>query len=295
MVLAVFASASASAGEKIKLALAVPSLDNPYFIEIANNFKAKCDELGAEAVVNDSKYDAAEQYTQFENYIAMGVKGIYVCPVEQKSLQEITAEAKEAGIAVIGFAQGIDNATSNFVLDDYAYGVVNGENAAKWINEKLGGKAKVLLITLDHVETVKRRGDGMRDTIMEKCPQSTIVARQYAEDMETAMQITETVLQANPDLSVIACVNDQLAIGAMEAVKNMGVKNDNFYIGGADFTAEAVEKMKQPGSYFRVTADIQPAYYGAYGAQKLYEYATQGIKEEHELMSIRSVWADEVK
>ena len=288
------ASTAAPSGEKIKLALAVPSLDNPYFIEVANSFKAKCAELGAEAVVSDSQYDAAEQYNQFENYIAMGVKGIYVCPVDQKSLQEVTDEAKQAGISVIGFAQGVDNATSNFVLDDYQYGVVNGQNAAKWINEKYAGKAEVLLITLDHVESVKLRGDGMEDTIKKECPESTIVARQYAEDMATAMKITETVLQSNPNVRVIACVNDQHALGALEAVTNMGIKDDNFYIGGADYTAEAIAKMKEAGSYFRVTADIQPGYYGAYGAQKLYEYATQGSKEENELMNVKAIWATDL-
>jgi ribose transport system substrate-binding protein len=280
--------------ETIKLALSVPTLDNPYFVEVANGFSARCKELGAEAVVGDCSYDAAEQYTQFENYIEMGVKGIYVCPVDQKSLQAITAEAISKGIPVACFAQGIDNATSNFVLDDYNYGVVNGGNAAKWINERLGGKAEVLLITLDHVETVKLRGDGMEDTIKELCPNSVIVGRQYAENMETAMKITETMLQAHPNLNAIACVNDQHAIGALEAVRNMGIKNDNFYIGGADYTAEGVQKIKEPGSYFRVTADIQPTFYGTYGAEKLYKYATEGPVEEQELMSIKSIWQDEL-
>ncbi|MDR1901555.1 MAG: sugar ABC transporter substrate-binding protein, partial [Treponema sp.] len=178
--------------------------------------------------------------------------------------------------------------------NDYEYGVANGTNAAKWINEKLGGKAEVLLITLDHVETVKLRGDGMEDTIKKLCPNAVIVARQYAENMETAMNITETVLQAHPNLNAIACVNDQHAIGALEAVKNMGIKNDNFYIGGADYTDEGVQKMKEPGSYFRVTADIQPDFYGAYGAEKLYQYATTGPVEETQYFAIKAVWATDL-
>jgi ABC-type sugar transport system substrate-binding protein len=133
-------SGGPDANVPIKLACSVPTLDNPYFIQIATGFTAKCKELGVEAVVNDCSYDAAEQYTQFENYIEMGVKGIYVCPVDQKSLQEITNEAKSKGIPVVGFAQGIDNATSNFIVNDYDYGVANGTNAATWINEKLGAK-----------------------------------------------------------------------------------------------------------------------------------------------------------
>jgi ribose transport system substrate-binding protein len=159
---------------------------------------------------------------------------------------------------------------------------------------KTGGKAELLLITLDHVEAVKRRGDGMEDTIKKLSPGATLGARQSAENMETAMNITETVLQAHPNLNVIACVNDQHAIGALEAVRNMGIKNDTFYIGGADYTDEGVQKMKEPGSYFRVTADVQPTFYGSYGAEKLYQYATQGPVEETQYFSIKTIWATDL-
>jgi ribose transport system substrate-binding protein len=279
--------------ESMTFALLVPSLDNPYFVQISNSFQRQCKELGVEATVADSDYDAAKQYTQFENYMEMGVTGMYICPVDEASLLDITDKAIKDGIIVVGFAQGISNAISNFISDDYGYGVINGTAAATWINEKLGGKAEVLLITLDHQATVKLRGDAMVDVITKECPNAVIVSRQHAENMETAMKITETVLQAYPNLNAIACVNDQLAIGAMNAVKNMGVKNDLFYIGGADYTAEGIAAMKEPGSYFRETADVQPDYYGAYGARKIYEYATEGIKHEKEFYDIKMHWQGE--
>ena len=118
---------------------------------------------------------------------------------------------------MVSEAQKIDNASGRIIVDDYGYGVVNGTNAAKWINNKLGGKAEVLLITLDHVEAVKLEGNGMEDTIKKMCPNSVIVARQYAESMEKAMNIADTVLTAHPKVRVIACVNDQLALGALAA------------------------------------------------------------------------------
>ena len=149
------------AGEKMKFGLSVATLDNPYFIEVAAGFKDRCKELGVEPIVADAKYDAALQNDQFENFMAMGVKAMSACPVDQRGLGLVTQKAVDKGIIVVSEAQKIDNASGHVIVDDYGYGVVNGKNAAKWINNKMGGKAEVLLLTLDHVEAVKLRGDGM--------------------------------------------------------------------------------------------------------------------------------------
>lgn len=288
----VWAQGGKEAG-KMKFAFSPATLDNPYFIEVANGFKTRCAELGVEAIITDPKYDAALQNDQFENFIAMGVKAMAACPVDQKGLQAVTQKAVDRGLIVISQAQKIDNASGHLIVDDYGYGVVNGTNAAKWINHKLGGTAKVLLITLDHVEAVKLRGDGMEDTIRKET-NATIVARQYAETMEQAMNIADAVLTANPDLRVIACVNDQLALGALAAVQSKGIRADNFYIGGADFTDEAQSKMKLPGSYFRVTADIGPYQSGIDMANMMYDYVTNGSKGETKYFNIISHWQDGV-
>ncbi|MGA2642233.1 MAG: sugar ABC transporter substrate-binding protein, partial [Spirochaetia bacterium] len=276
--------------KKLKFGFSVATLDNPYFIEVANGFKDQCKKLGVEAIVTDGKYDAAAQNDQMENFIAMGCEAIGAAPVDQRGLQTVTQKAKDKGIIVISEAQKIDNADGHVIVDDYGYGVVNGTNAAKWINNKLGGKAEVLLITLDQVEAVKLRGDGMADTINKLCPNAKIVARQYAESMEKAMNIADTVLTANPKVQVIACVNDQHALGALAAIQSKGIKDPNFYIGGADATAEAQAKMKLPGSYFRVTVDIGPRQAGIDVAQLMYDYVKSGSKGETKFFKFTSLW-----
>ena len=278
--------------QKMKFGLSVATLDNPYFIEVANGFKERAAELGVEAIIADAKYDAALQNDQFENFIAMGVQAMAACPVDQRGLQAVTQKAVDAGIIVVSEAQKIDNASGHIIVDDYGYGVVNGTNAAKWINNKLGGKAEVLLITLDHVEAVKLRGDGMEDTITKESPNAVIVARQYAESMEKAMNIADTILTQYPNVNVISCVNDQLALGALAAVQSKGIKDDNFYIGGADFTAEAQAKMALPGSYFRVTVDIGPKQAGIDVAQMMYDYVKNGSKGETLYFPMISHWQE---
>jgi ribose transport system substrate-binding protein len=277
---------------KLKFGFSVATMDNPYFIEVAKGFQDQCKTLGVEAVVTDGKYDAAAQNDQFENFIAMGCQAMGACPVDQRGLQSVTQKAIDKGMIVVSEAQKIDNASGHIIVDDYGYGVANGTNAAKWINNKLGGKAEVLLITLDHVEAVKLRGDGMADTIKKLCPNAVIVARQYAESMEKAMNIADTVLTAHPKVRVIACVNDQLALGALAAVQSKGIKDKLFYVGGADYTAEAQAKMKTPDSYFRVTVDIGPRQAGIDVAQMMYDYVKSGSKHETKFFTLTSYWQE---
>lgn len=275
---------------KMKFGLSVATLDNPYFIEVAGGFKDRCEELGIEAIIADAKYDAALQNDQFENFMAMGVQAMCACPVDQKGLGLVTKKAIDKGIIVVSEAQKIDNANGHVIVDDYGYGEVNGTNAAKWINHKLGGKAEVMLLTLDHVEAVKLRGDGMRDVITKECPNAKIVTRQYAESMEKAMNIVDSVLTANPKVRVISCVNDQLALGALAAVQSKGIKDELFYIGGADFTEEAQAKMAIPGSYFRVTVDIGPRQAGIDCVDMMYDYVKNGPKGETKFFDMNSHW-----
>jgi len=281
--------------EQLKFAFSVAILDNPYFIEVANGFKDRCEELGIEAIINDGEYDAEKQYSQMENYITLGVDAICVAPVDTKSLEEIVERAKDAGIVVIGEAQGIENADANVIVNDYEYGTTIGSTAAKWINEKLDGIAKVILLTLDHVEAVILRGDGMRDVINEECPDSEIIAREAAQTTEEAMDDAIALLQANPDVKVISCVNDQLALGANQAVVNLGLEGPDFFVGGADDTAEGEAKMKEEGSVFRATIDIDPYGTGKICADIMYDYVKNGVKNETIYFEMNPVWQEDLK
>jgi ribose transport system substrate-binding protein len=277
----------------LKFAWSPATLDNPYFITVTDGFRERCEELGIEPLFADPAYDATQQYNQFENWIAMGVDAISACPVDTRSLEDATAAAQNAGIVVVGEAQGIENANANVIVDDYGYGVINGEAAARWINEKLGGEAKVLVITLDHVEAVILRADGTIDKITE-LTNAEIVARQAARTIEEAMNIAETVLQANPDVNVIACINDQLALGAWQAVQNLGIVNENFYIGGADYTDEAIAAMNEPGSYFRMSTDILPYQTGRDLVDVMYRHVTDPSAPMGEVIYIpmEAKWQD---
>lgn len=266
--------------------------DNEYFINVAEGCQKFCDEKGISFEFMGCDYDAAEQYSQMENYIAKGVDAFVICPVDVNSLQDLIAQCHEKGIPVIGQAQEVAGADGNSVVDDYAYGCELGQAAADWINKYLAEEStvKVCLITLDHQEQVKLRGDGMEATIKELCPNAEIVYRQKAESTEEGMNVAETALTANPDIQVIACVNDQMAIGAWQAVQNQGLYKDTFYIGGGDNTSQIASYIADENCAIRQSVDIDPSGSGYDSCKMAYDILVNGGKGENIYFTFNPNW-----
>ena len=281
---------------QLRFAFSIMQLDNPYFIAVKQGFEDRCEELGVESIIIDARYDVAKQVSDVENLIMQGVDGMMIAPIDQNALKPLVETAKAQGIAVVAEAQPIDNAHGMHIVNEYEYGVAIGTNAAKWINEKLGGKAEVIIISQDNVEPVIQRGNGIEDTILKLAPESVIVARQAGDTPEMGMKIVESVLQTHPNVKVITGNNDSGALGGYEAVKALGKATDDFYVGGGDATAEALSKMKEPNSVYRATVDILPYETGSAVADMLYRFITEGFPEEQEVVyfPMKPVWQEDV-
>jgi len=297
MVVAICAAPAAIASEKkLRFGFSIMQLDNPYFISVNKGFVEQCEKLGIEPISVDAKYDVAKQVSDVENFIEQKLDGIVIAPIDEKALTPLVDQAKAAGIMVVSEAQRIENAHGLYTIDEYQYGQAIGENAAKWINEKLGGTAEVIIISQDNVEPVIQRGNGIQDTIEQNCPGATIVARQAGDTPELGMKIVESVLQNYPDVKVITGNNDSGALGGYEAVMAMGKASDDFYVGGADATPEAIAKMKEAGSVYRATVDILPYEAGCNVVDMLYRYIQEGPPAEPEVvyMTMAPVWQEDV-
>ena len=286
---------AAAAPKKLKFAYTTMNLDNPYFIPIVKGFTDRCKELGIEPIVADGKYDAATQYSQVENFISAKVDAICISPIDTDGIVSVADRAIKKGIIVISEAQSFANAQAKYIVNEYNYGATGGKSAAKWINEKLNGEAEVLIISEDNVKPCIARGDGIEQTIKKLSPKAKIVARQFGDTPELAMQITENTLQAHPNVKVIQCVNDSAALGAYQAVKAMKKNTADFYIGGADATPEALSKMKEENSVYRTTIDIDPYGTGRKCVDTMYQYVKKGPKNETFYFPMKSIWQSDLK
>ncbi|MDO4269461.1 MAG: sugar ABC transporter substrate-binding protein [Eubacteriales bacterium] len=232
----------------IKVGLIVMDISNPYFVSCVEGAQAYCDKNGYELSVFDGAGDVTKQVAGMENLINAGCNVIDLRALDAAALADSVKAATDAGVFVSTYPE-IDGCTTYLDYADYDRGYAEGEQAANWINEKLGGAAEVAVLTQPANETVVQRANGIKDAIAKIAPDAEIVAEAEGWVTDGAMTATETILQAHPNVKVICCVTDSGALGAYEAVNGAGLAADDFFIGGVDGDASALEKIKEGGIY----------------------------------------------
>ena len=232
-------------------------LTNPYFITLTDGMKARADELGIELTIHDGKSDPASQVSALENFIVQQMDAILVSPIDPKALEPLVGQAKAASIPMISVAQGVPGTDAFLGLDEHEYGLSIGRIAGQYIVDTMGGQAEIAILTYPELAPIIDRANGIRDGILEKAPEAKIVAEQSAATPENGAAAIEAIMQAHPNVRVVAGINDAGVLGAYEALAGMGVATEEFALFGLDATPEALARMREKGMY-KATVDIAP-------------------------------------
>lgn len=244
--------------DTIKMAYTTQTLANPYFVTVIEGLEAYADEKNIDLTVTDGKQDSAAQISQIENFIAQKFDVIIITPVNDKALEDVVKQAKEAGIVVIAANQDVPGSDGFVTIPEYALGKSLGDVTGQYLAEHFGDEAvEVVVFDYPEVEAIIARGDGIRDGIKEYAPNAVIVQSISANTPEKGAAAMETVLQTHPNVQALAGVNDAGVLGAYEVIMSAGKDSEKFYVGGMDATQQALELIKQD-TIFRATIDINP-------------------------------------
>lgn len=244
---------------KKKIGLSLWAYDSQYWTEVRDGAQEKCDELGYELVIADPNNVPSQQVADIENFITMGIDAIVVAAIDPQSVSGVLKEAREVGIKVV--AQSIevpeDECDVYSSADEKQMGEMAGEGASQWIADNFADEEVVecAILNYDSNPSCIPRGNGMEEGLSKVAKNVKVVARQDASTISDGQTVTDSILQANPDLKVIVCQNDAIALGAYSAVQAAGKDTDDFYIGGIDNTDEGRQAIAKGGSY-RATLDI---------------------------------------
>jgi ABC-type sugar transport system substrate-binding protein len=244
--------------EALKVAYSVQSLDNEYFVTLANGVEEYAKSLGMEVEITNGNQDIAEQVSQVENFIQKGVDIIIISPVSDSGLEDAVNKATEAGITVIAANQNFGGSQAFVTIPKYDLGRALGDAAGKYIAETFGDEAvDVLVLDYPDIEAIVPRGDGMRDGITENAPNANIVQSISANTVEKGTAAMETASLKFPNIQVIIACNDAAALGAYSVVEanKLAEGNDKYYIGGMDGTDQALNLIKD-GTVYKATIDI---------------------------------------
>jgi ribose transport system substrate-binding protein len=222
----------------ISVGMTVQDLSNQIWSGSCQSLKRLVQADGGTMTYVDCRSNPSVQIQQIENFVSSGVGVIIVHPADKHAVETVLGQARAAGIKVFCWDDDIANSDINWLIDNYALGRVIGEHAGRWINEKLGGSAQVAVLDYPQIQVLLERGNGIVDGLKATAPGAAIVARSAAINPTEGQSKTETILQAHPDVNVIACIGGGGAIGANEAVKASGKLTPAFGIFAADATPE---------------------------------------------------------
>lgn len=275
--------------DNLKLAWSPTNLKEEFFVKATKGFEDYCELHKYTALVANPKGSKEEQYSEFENWVAMEVDAIAAAPIDAMRLQDMVTAANEKGIVVSGFYGTIPGADFNYTVDEYNLGYMMGQNALKWINEKLGGKGRVFLVLNDTDEALKIRGNGIEDALSEASGVK-IVETKSADSVPDAKNAAVDVLEIYRYINVIICINDEYAIGVTEVISDLEIDDENFYIGGAGYSEDAVQDMDESGSPFRSTVNLSPYENGKLLAKMMAEAVVNGAEKDELNFEPESYW-----
>lgn len=263
MVMSLFtgcANDPASTGEGKVIGLAISTLNNPFFVDLEAGAKAKADELKVKLVTLDSQDDSATEMSNVEDLINQGVDVIMINPTDSDAVKSAVEAANKANIPVITLDRG---ANGGVVVTHIASdNVAGGKLAGEYIVELLGGKGKVVeLEGIPGASAARDRGQGFNEAIKGK--DINVVAKQTANfDRAQGLSVMENILQAQPEIDAVFAHNDEMALGAIEAIK--AAKKDIIVVGfdATDDAKAAVEKGEMAA-----TVEQLPKKIGALGVE----------------------------
>lgn len=270
--------------EDVTIAFAVFQ-DDQYYNIMTQGAKKAAEDYGVQILTSNFNNDAATELEKLTTYIGQGVNGIVWNSADGSSLSVLT-EAANSGIPV-AFTSPLDGIdltpfVGMFSNDQKSLGYNCGNNAAPIIKEKFGDKTvKVAVLQFASQSAVYSadRVDNFLRGLEENGVKYEVVADQDAWLSDTALEATQDILSAHPDVDVIFGGNDGASVGATLGVKNAGLAGKTI-VCGIDASLQLLEMVRSDDDILQVCAGQNPYVTGYNGVEQVIKVLTGGFESE---------------
>lgn len=255
--------AAGDSGDGTTLTLAVSTLNNPFFITLRDGAQEAADEAGVTLEVVDAQNDAATQQNQLANAATQGVDAVIINPVDSEAAAAAITPVQDAGIPVVAVDRAVEGKeVDTTVASD---NVAGGKQAADALAEAIGEKGKVIVLQgVAGTSASRDRGQGFEEGIA-AYPDIEVVAKQPANfDRAQGLDVATNLLQSNPDVVGIFAENDEMALGAIQALGDRAGKD--VFVVGFDGTEDALAAIEN--GTMHATIAQQPAELGRAGVEQ---------------------------
>lgn len=244
-----------------------PSMQNSFWITVATAMQHKAGELGVHLSIRDAASDTAQQASDIEDLIEQRVDVLLVTPYDSLSLGSVLKQANEAGIPIIVVDIGINDPDVTYesliITDNYAGGRIAGEWLVRYFRDNRIENPTVATIEAQlGAENARARHNGFIDVMAENSI-NVVLGRSANSLRDEAMEVMEDFLQSYPELTAVFAECDDMALGALQAVRQARAST---IIVGYDGNIAACEQIRA-GSNLKADIDQKPAEMGALAVQ----------------------------
>jgi ABC-type sugar transport system substrate-binding protein len=235
---------------------------NPFRIAETKSIKDEARRVGiAHLKATNGQSQFNKQISDVQQLIAQGAKALVIAPLNSDGWEPVLQQASAKHIPIITVDRKI-NATAckdyvTFIGSDF---YEQGKRAADQMIKALGGTGKVaILLGASGNNVTTDRTNGFKDELKQKAPGIQITFQQTGEfAREKGQQVTEQLIQSNPDVTGLYAENDEMALGAVTALKGAGKKAGQIKIVSVDGTRGAVSQI--PAGWISAVIESNPRF-----------------------------------
>jgi ribose transport system substrate-binding protein len=271
-----------------RIGLSVSTLNNPFFVSLRDGAQQAADDAGAELVISDAQNDTAQQQDDVQNFISQQVSAILVNPVDSDAVVPAVEAANDAGIPVIALdrkASGGD-VVATIASDNVQGGRMAGEELIRLVGS--GNVAQ--LEGIPGTDPARDRGQGFQEAIDAQSSVKVVASQTADFDRSEGLTVTENIMQANSDIKGIFAQNDEMALGAVQALGDQA--GDDVKIAGFDGGEDALNAI-QDGT-MNATIAQQPDKMGSLGVETAISVINGESVEENIPVEVNLVTQDNV-
>ena len=220
------------------------SMENPYYETLEASIREAIEESGSTLISRDPKGDSTAQIQQIRDMIADGIQAIFLCPVDWEKIAPALTELKEADIEIINLdtqVQDREEVDAYVGSDNINAGVICGEKLIEAAPD--GGQVVILECTTQN--SIIDRINGFEETIAGKGFEVVERSETGGKKDEAKTQMAR-ILKEQDHITAVMCGNDQIALGALEAIEEAGRSEMMIY--SVDGSPKLKQELAKDGS-----------------------------------------------
>ncbi len=277
------AGAPASAQKKPVIGVSLASQTNPLYVAMEKGIRDRAAELGVEVRFVVANEDQARQVNGVQDLLTQRVDAILISPISVEGAQVAYEEANKAGVPILSIARNLNKPQLEWAMIGKDWKAA-GYTTAEWLAKRLGGKGRIAVLAGPAgASFAMEQVAGLRE-VVGKHPGMEIVATANSPlTKEQGIRLMQGILTANPRLDAVFAVNDELALGAIQAAEEVGRAREIVFTGfnGAPAAIEAVRVGK-----LHLTTSLKPYSWGVLGLDTALRVARE--KQRVGLVEIRT-------